>query len=217
MKLIVNDETFSRTAMALCLGTSVVVLLTHWWTGARKPQLAEPKKDATVAAVVGQPVTRQLPVERRSPGTWQRLTQPFAISQPDPPVTSETSRLVVDLSDRRVYIYRSEKLVDQYSIAVGQAGWETPTGDFQVERMQRNPSWRHPITGEVVPTGDRNPLGRHWIGFWSSDRTQIGFHGTNREELVGQAVSHGCLRMRNQDVEALYRQVRVGTPVTVRP
>ncbi|MEP0883245.1 L,D-transpeptidase [Trichocoleus sp. ST-U3] len=127
------------------------------------------------------------------------------------------SYLVVDLSDRLVYVYRDDRLQASYPVAVGQLGWETPTGSFQVLQMNQNPAWRQPITGEVIPSGaNDNPLGDRWIGFWSDGRHQIGFHGTNEEHLIGQAVSHGCLRMRNQDIRMLYQQVAKGTLVLVR-
>lgn len=132
-------------------------------------------------------------------------------------VGASLSHLVVDLSDRLVYVYHDDRLQASYPVAVGQLGWETPTGSFQVLQMNQNPAWRQPITGEVIPSGaNHNPLGDRWIGFWSDGRHQIGFHGTNEEHLIGQAVSHGCLRMRNQDIRMLYEQVAKGTLVLVR-
>ncbi|WP_421657155.1 L,D-transpeptidase [Leptothermofonsia sp. ETS-13] len=128
----------------------------------------------------------------------------------------EGPNLVVDLSDRRVYLYQGKKLKTSYPLAIGQEGWETPTGSFEVIEMQKDPKWLHPITKEVVLPGANNPLGKRWIGFWSDGKTHLGFHGTNQEDLIGQAVSHGCLRMRNKDVIALYDQVSEGTPVKVR-
>lgn len=126
------------------------------------------------------------------------------------------SRLVVDLSDAKVYSYWGDKLITTYPIAVGQPGWETPTGNFKVLKKQRNPVWRQPITGDLIPAGPDSPLGDRWIGFWADEHHQIGFHGTNKEDLIGQAISHGCLRMRNADIRALYEQVSIGTPVVVR-
>jgi len=131
--------------------------------------------------------------------------------------TANGSRLVVDLSDRRVYLYRTTQQIASYPLAVGQRGWETPTGNFKVLQMNRQPRWRHPITGEVIESGPDNPLGDRWIGFWTQGSYQIGFHGTNQESLIGKAISHGCLRMRNQDIKVLYEQVGISTPVTVRP
>jgi len=131
-------------------------------------------------------------------------------------IAAMSSRLVVDLSDAKVYSYWGDQLIASYRVAVGQPGWETPIGSFKVIQMQRNPVWKQPITGDLIPTGPNNPLGDRWISFWSDGRHQIGFHGTNNEQLVGKAVSHGCLRMRNADIRALYKQVGLGTTVIVR-
>ncbi|MBW4519134.1 MAG: L,D-transpeptidase [Scytolyngbya sp. HA4215-MV1] len=129
---------------------------------------------------------------------------------------SANIHLVVDLSDRQVYVYERDRLKTNYTIAVGQPGWETPVGSYQVLHMLRHPIWQHPITNELFLPGPSNPLGDRWIGFWSGNRSEIGFHGTNEEELIGLAVSHGCIRMRNRDIRKLYEQVREGTPILVR-
>ncbi|MEM9087484.1 MAG: L,D-transpeptidase family protein [Cyanobacteria bacterium P01_F01_bin.53] len=125
--------------------------------------------------------------------------------------------LVLSLSARRVAVYRGEMLVASYAVAVGREGWNTPTGEFNVFQKQTNPAWEHPFTGEVLPPGPDNPLGARWIGFWSDGTNSIGFHGTPDESVIGSAVSHGCVRMRNEDVLALYEQVGLDTPVTVLP
>ncbi|MBD2081222.1 L,D-transpeptidase [Leptolyngbya sp. FACHB-17] len=135
--------------------------------------------------------------------------------EPSPVIERE---LVVDLSDRKVRLYEQKKLEATYSIAIGQEGWETPTGTFKVQQMYENPAWQHPITGEKIAPGHKdNPLGQRWIGFTSQGKLLIGFHGTTDYSLLGQAVSHGCLRMRNADVVALYKQVQIGTLVVVKP
>lgn len=125
-------------------------------------------------------------------------------------------RLVVDLSDRQVYFYHGDQLKASYTVAIGQDGWETPQGSFRVIDRQTYPLWEHPITKELIGNDPRNPLGTRWISFWTDGVHSIGFHGTNRNDSVGQAVSHGCLRMRNADIEALYDSVALGTPVIVR-
>ncbi|WP_225894686.1 L,D-transpeptidase family protein [Leptolyngbya sp. O-77] len=127
-----------------------------------------------------------------------------------------TPRLVVDLSDRQVYFYHGDQIKASYPVAIGQDGWETPQGTFRVIDRQTYPLWEHPITKELIGNDPRNPLGTRWISFWTDGVHSIGFHGTNRDDSVGQAVSHGCLRMRNADIEALYDEVALGTPVTVR-
>lgn len=127
-----------------------------------------------------------------------------------------TAKVVVDLSDAKVYLYWGDRVVTTYPVAVGQPGWETPVGKFKVKKKLQNPVWQQPITGELIKPGPENPLGKRWIGFWSDQQHHIGFHGTNREQLVGQPVSHGCLRMRNKDIQSLYEQVVIGTPIIVR-
>lgn len=127
------------------------------------------------------------------------------------------TRLTVDLSDRTVYVYRNEKLMASYRIAIGQSNWETPSGTFRVRQMVKNPTWKHPLTDEIFPPGDANPLGDRWIGFTADEQMKLGFHGTKDEHLIGQAVSHGCLRMKNREVRSLFEQVSIGTEVTVRP
>lgn len=144
--------------------------------------------------------------------------EPAIIDIPTPGSSqAEPLHLVIRLSDRRVYVYEGENLQTSYPIAVGKQGWETPTGNYEVLNMQQNPAWEHPWTGEVIPPGPNNPLGLRWIGFWTDGENFIGFHGTPNEASVGQAASHGCIRMYNQDILALYALVSVGTPVIVEP
>ncbi|MDE5093292.1 MAG: L,D-transpeptidase [Trichodesmium sp. St11_bin5] len=130
---------------------------------------------------------------------------------------NETISLVIKLSDRRVYVYKNDQLKTSYPIAIGKEGWETPTGTHKVIQKIPNPSWTHPFTGEIIPPGPENPLGERWIGFWTDGTNYIGFHGTPNEETVGQAASHGCVRMFNQDVLDLFEKVTIGTIVVVEP
>lgn len=186
---MVRDETLSRSFMLLSLGAAVLLLTVQWQFG---------------------------PSTSRSQTTKSWLPA-LATQKRSPVVPQKNTRLVVDLSDRRVYVYRTNYLQTSYPVAVGQAGWETPAGSFQITQMDHDPVWQHPITGNVVAAGPDNPLGTRWIGFWSDGQNAIGFHGTDQEDFVGQAVSHGCLRMRNRDIQQLYEQVDRGTPVIVRP
>jgi L,D-transpeptidase ErfK/SrfK len=132
-------------------------------------------------------------------------------------VQEEATRLLLKRSKRRVYVYQGEKEVASYPVAVGKAGWETPLGAFEVLTMEKNPIFKSFKTGIVIEPGPDNPLGVRWIGIWTDGKTQLGFHGTDQPELIGQAVSHGCIRMRNQDVTKLYEQVKKGTVVTIVP
>jgi len=132
------------------------------------------------------------------------------------PLPDRVIQVVVDLGDRQTYLYQGTTEIGRYPVAIGKDGWETPTGRFQVIDMQTDPHWQHPITRADVPPGHDNPLGSRWIAFLPMPDGVIGFHGTYQTELLGQAVSHGCIRMQNADIEALFSHLRVGVPVIVR-
>lgn len=188
-----TDDRLSRCLMVLCFGGAAVLFAVS--------------RQAPFETLLA----KEAPAISHSTMSVAKVLQQQALS-----LRAIRSTLVVKLSDRRVYLYRDGKLKAKYPIAVGQPGWETPTGNFKVLQMQRRPVWRQPITGDIVATGSNNPLGDRWIGFWSNGRNQIGFHGTDSEQLVGKPVSHGCLRMRNRDIREMYEQVGQGTPVIVR-
>jgi len=113
--------------------------------------------------------------------------------------------------------------IESFPVAIGRRGYETPTGLFEVTDKVEDPhyvqfDWDDPSRViRTIPPGPDNPLGRRWIEFASGHGWQIGFHGTPHPELLGQAVSHGCVRMRNDDVVKVYDRVRVGTVVIVEP
>lgn len=131
---------------------------------------------------------------------------------------AQFTRLEISLSRRRVTLYRGTTKIKSYPVAVGRRGWETPTGSFQVIQMKKNPTWIHPWTGKAIPGGHpKNPLGRYWIGFWTNGTNYIGLHGTPNPESIGKAVSHGCVRMYNQDIQELFNQVDAQTVITVLP
>lgn len=133
-----------------------------------------------------------------------------------PPLVSPI-RLELSLSARRVTLFRGDKAVKSYPVAVGKAGWETPKGTFKIQTMYKDPKWINPFTGELIPAGDRdNPLGRRWMGFWTDGNNWAGFHGTNSVNSIGTAASHGCVRMFEKDIEELFEKVAVGTPLVVR-
>lgn len=125
-------------------------------------------------------------------------------------------RLVLNLQQRKVYVYEGDKAIASYPVAIGKKGWETPKGNFKVIQMVKNPIWQNPWNGKISPPGVNSPLGERWIGFWTDGKNTIGFHGTPGEHLMGQAVSHGCVRMRNKDVKAMFELVQIGAPVIVQ-
>lgn len=138
-------------------------------------------------------------------------------SSPSFDPTVEPNRLEIHLGRRRVIYFVRDIEMESYPIAIGRQGWETPKGKFRVMQMRENPKWINPLTDESIAAGDpKNPLGAYWIGFWTNGRNWIGFHGTPNPETVGQAVSHGCIRMLNEDIENLFYQVSPGTQVIVK-
>lgn len=126
-------------------------------------------------------------------------------------------RLVLRIGERKVYVYRGDSLNATYAVAVGKTGWETPTGTFKITAMVQNPGWTNPFTGEIISPGADSPLGERWIEFWTDGNNVIGFHGTPDRDSVGQAASHGCVRMLNEDIRELYKVVQLGTSVAVEP
>jgi hypothetical protein len=206
------DDQIPRSVMFLCLGTAAVLLLVQWGSANGLFSFRHPH----MGIVRGE---RRVVLQNGATANAATAIAAPTVSSPAPPspvVPKTDARLVVSLSERHVTLYKGDKAQAIYPLAVAQAGWETPTGTFQVLNKETNPIFVHPITGEEIPPGVDNPLGVAWIGFWTDGESEIGFHGTNQEELIGEAVSHGCLRMRNADIQAIYAQVSAGTPVVVQ-
>jgi lipoprotein-anchoring transpeptidase ErfK/SrfK len=91
---------------------------------------------------------------------------------------------------------------------VGAAATPTPGGVYAVIDRIPRPTWYGPH--RVVPPGRANPLGTRWIGL---SRKGYGIHGTNNPRSIGRRASHGCIRLRNADVEQLFEMVAVGDVV----
>jgi lipoprotein-anchoring transpeptidase ErfK/SrfK len=123
--------------------------------------------------------------------------------------------LLLKLKEKQVYVYRGDKLLNKYPVAIGKKGRETPTGEWQVMEKIKNPGWTSFRTGEYFAPGRENPLGSRWIGFWTDGKDVIGFHGTPNVKSIGTAASNGCVRMYNRHVKALFPLVKVGTTVKV--
>jgi lipoprotein-anchoring transpeptidase ErfK/SrfK len=135
---------------------------------------------------------------------------PAEAPAPRPPVGEEGFHLVVDLSERRLYVRNGDDVVDSYPVAVGKPQHPTPAGTFRIRRLVWNPRWVPPDATWArdkrprAPGDPRNPMGRVKIFFQSPDYY---IHGTREVDSLGEAESHGCVRMRNSDVIALARRV----------
>ncbi|NES20449.1 MAG: L,D-transpeptidase, partial [Symploca sp. SIO3E6] len=138
-----------------------------------------------------------------------------SIYLPLPIEIPKDTRLVLRLSERKVYVYQGDKEEASYPVAIGKSSTPTPTGKYEVFQMVVDPVWKSPWTGEVFPPGANSALGLRWIGFAELPNGIIGFHGTPTISSIGKAASNGCVRMHNEHVVELFEKVKMGTPVTV--
>ena len=154
-----------------------------------------------------------------TPPTELPVTSPVEEAAiPTAPENNQTlaTHVVLNLKERRVYVYQDDQVIANYRVAIGRPGWETPKGNFSVIQMVEDPQCKNPLNGRVSAPGPNSPLGERWIGFSREGGKYVGFHGTPGEHVMGQAVSHGCVRMRNRDVKELYELVQNGIPVIVQ-
>jgi lipoprotein-anchoring transpeptidase ErfK/SrfK len=116
-----------------------------------------------------------------------------------PPV-SQTSGPVINVHvDTRILTLIIQHSLTVYPVAVGKTSTPTPPGHWKIVFKSVNPG---------------GPFGARWMRLsvpWGS----YGIHGTNNPKSIGKAVSHGCIRLYNEDVVVVYRQVPVGTPVNI--
>lgn len=165
-----------------------------------------PQRDTDPSSNVFAPVHSPSVIETTEPEIEGEIVQ-----------AEETIQLRLSLSDRRVYVLQGDKEVISYPVAIGRTGWETPTGEFSIKAMVEDPGWTNPITNEVVGPGPNNPLGDRWMAFWTDGTNVIGFHGTPDRDSIGEAASHGCVRMYNEHARELFNIISIGTPVVVEP
>jgi len=133
-------------------------------------------------------------------------------ASPLPLVTPAHQRqIVISIADRQLAVVENGQVLKMYTIAVGSQRTPSPDGDFVIINHAKDPTYRH-ADKEIAP-GKDNPLGTRWMGL---SLKGYGIHGTNVQNSIGKAASHGCFRMRKQDVEELYTMVQVGDTVMVR-
>jgi len=123
----------------------------------------------------------------------------------------ERRRIVVSIPDRKLVLFEGDRALRIYEVAVGKPSTPTPQGKFAIINRVPNPTY-FARTGAVAP-GANNPLGSRWMGLSAQG---YGIHGTNVPSSIGKAASHGCVRMRKQDLEELFEMVTVGTMVELQ-
>jgi lipoprotein-anchoring transpeptidase ErfK/SrfK len=128
------------------------------------------------------------------------------------------SYLTLDRATYTLRLWKNLKLAKTYTVAVGMEGLETPEGLYAIQEKEENPVWNVPLSdwagdlaGQTIPPGPSNPIKARWMGIFEG----AGIHGTEESSSLGSAASHGCVRMAIPDVEELYDQVEVGTPIFI--
>ena len=128
--------------------------------------------------------------------------------------------ILINLPQRMLFFFHDGTLAGAYPVGLGKPTWPTPTGQFRVVQLHKNPTWTVPISiqeemrreGEVVltkvPPGPDNPLGKYWIGL---SLPGYGIHGTSAPPSVYHFQSHGCIRLQPEDVEKLFPEIKIGT------
>lgn len=129
--------------------------------------------------------------------------------------------IVVNLVQQRLFYFPpGGGSVETYPIGVGVEGRTTPIGTTSIVRKRPHPTWypppdilaAEPALPKVFPPGPHNPMGDYALNLgWPT----YAIHGTNKPDGIGRNVSHGCLRLFPEDIERLYHEVSVGTPVRV--
>ncbi len=128
--------------------------------------------------------------------------------------------IYINTAERRLYLVTGNGQAIAYGIGVGRDGFRW-SGTHRITAKKEWPSWtppaqmlrRRPDLPRHMVGGPDNPLGARAMYLGS---TLYRIHGSNEPETIGQAVSSGCFRMTNEDVQDLYNRVSVGTPVIVR-
>jgi len=119
--------------------------------------------------------------------------------------------VLVSIVDCRLAVMENGKVLAYFPVAVGAAVSPSPTGEFEIVNRVANPAYYH--EGVVMAASANSPVGTRWIGL---NLKGYGIHGTNAPRSIGRAASHGCIRLKNRDVERLFAMLRLGDVVEIR-
>ena len=137
---------------------------------------------------------------------------PCWAQSPAPAGGGQQNRVVlVSLVDRKLAVIDNGIVIATFRVAVGAKVSPSPAGEFTIVSRVSNPTYYH--RGTVIPTGKDNPVGTRWVGL---SLKGYGIHGTNAPGSIGRAASHGCIRLRNRDMERLFTMLRIGDTVQIR-
>ncbi len=117
-------------------------------------------------------------------------------------------RIVISIPDRKLALVEGDRTIKIWRTAVGTESTPSPSGTYRIVNRVFEPAYYQP--GKVTPPGPANPVGTRWLGL---SLKGFGIHGTNNPGSIGRKASHGCIRLKNRDVEELFDLVRVGDVV----
>jgi L,D-transpeptidase ErfK/SrfK len=157
------------------------------------------------------------------PGDGTEIRLPTIYLLPDAP----REGIVINIAEMRLYYYPAQgmngsNVVTTHPVSIGREDWATPLGLTKVVKKDRDPAWHPPesIRAEhakegdylpkVVPAGPDNPLGKYALRLALAGYL---IHGTDKPFGIGMQVTHGCMRLYPEDIETMFGQVAVGTPV----
>ena len=150
--------------------------------------------------------------------TWYRVLLPMRPNQvtgyvrADAVRVSTTSaRVVIDLSERRLYLYRAGEEVLRSPAAIGARATPTPIGHYYVNQKLRPDNPRGPYGPAAIGISAFSPVLIHW-----EQGGPVAIHGTNAPWSIGRAVSNGCIRVPNAVIRRLWHAMPPGTPVLIR-
>lgn len=184
------------TVLAGCAGT----------TGDRAASRSE-----AVAFAMSQSYPKALPVQ-------------FRKTEVTDPTGEAPGTIVIETAERYLYLVQPDGRALRYGVGVGKEGFGW-SGEANVKNKQEWPDWvpppemleRRPDLPLRMAGGPENPLGARAMYLWKDGKdTLFRIHGTNEPLTIGKAMSSGCIRMINFDVEDLYERVPIGAKVVVR-
>jgi lipoprotein-anchoring transpeptidase ErfK/SrfK len=157
-----------------------------------------------------------LKTQKRDP-----LALPFDMVAPEVTSGQIGKAIVIRRGSNKLLLYdigHASKLVRTFQVATGRSQYPTPLGKFEIVNKWLNPWWYPPAgsdwaaNSKPIPPGPGNPLGTRWMGL---SAPYVGIHGTPDAASIGYSASHGCIRMLIPQVEWLFTQVDIGTPVFI--
>ena len=135
-----------------------------------------------------------------------------AAQAPSDPVRADSLHMTLNIPSYQLEVWDGSEKIRSYWVTVGMPEYQTPVGSFAITRIEWNPAWTPPDSkwarnAKPVAPGPGNPMGRAKLQF--DDLLYV--HGTYRPNELGGAYSHGCVRLKNEDVLDLARLVATRT------